>query len=66
MNAHKSSCDKDSLFCGTRAMAVDLNKFGCLLNFKYGEATGELVCACGFEKTLSAGQLIDFGDLACR
>ena len=42
-------------------MAIDLSNIGCLSGQRYGVPLGELVCVYGFEKTLSSGQLIDFG-----
>ena len=43
-------------------MSVDLSKFGIVSEKKYGGPLDDPVCVCGFEKALSAGQLIDFGD----
>ena len=43
-------------------VAVYFSKLGCLSNKKYGEPLGEPICVCGFEKALSAEQLIGFGD----
>ena len=62
MVAHEVISDKDYVLRGATATAVDLSKFGTISGKKYGEPLDDSVCVCGFEKTLSTGQLIDFGD----
>ena len=42
---------------------VDLSKLVSVSGKNYGEPLNDLVCVCGFENALSAGQLIDFDDL---
>ena len=43
-------------------MTANLSKFGSLSGLKYEQTVSEIICACDFEKFLSADQLIDFGD----
>ena len=43
-------------------MTVDLSKFGTMCGKNYGEPLDDPVCVCGFEKAISAGQLIESGD----
>ena len=43
-------------------MSVDLSKVGIVSGKNYGEPLDDPVCICGFERALSARQLIDFGD----
>ena len=43
-------------------MRIDLSQLGNISGQKYGEQLSDPVCVCGFEKALSAGELIDFGD----
>ena len=62
MIAHSMNLNKDCVLRGASAMTVDLSKFGSISGKKYEEPLGDPVCVCGFEKALSAGQLIDFGD----
>ena len=60
--AHQSTCNKDSFFRGETVIAVDFSSFDCLSEKEYGEPLDEPIFVCGFEKALSAGLLIDFGD----
>ena len=62
--AHKSLHSKDNFFRGAAEIAVDFSEFGCFSDKNYGEPLGEPIKVCGFEKALSAGQLIDFGEPA--
>ena len=43
-------------------MPVDLSKLGTISGKKYGDPQDDPVCVCDFEKSLSARQVIDFGD----
>ena len=43
-------------------MPADFSTFGSMSLQKYREPRGEPVCVRVFEKTLSAGKLIEFGD----
>ena len=45
-------------------MAVDYSKLGTISGKRYGEPRDDPECVCGFEKVLSAGKLIEFGDRA--
>ena len=62
MVAHDVPSDKEYVIRGAAAMAVGLRKFDIISGKKYGKPLDDLVCVCGFEKALLAGQLIDFGD----
>ena len=62
MIAHQSFLNKDYFPRGADSRVVDFSRFGCLSDQKYGESFDELVIVCSFQKTLSAGQLIEFGD----
>ena len=62
MVAHGMLLDKDYVLCDAAAMAVDLSKLGSISEKKYEEPLDDHVCVYSFEKALSAGQLIDFGD----
>ena len=62
MVAHDVISDKDYVLHGAAAMIVEFSKFGSISGKKYEEPLVDPVCVCGFEKTLLAGQLIDFGD----
>ena len=63
MVAHNTKLNKYCALRGASAMTVGLSKFGSISGMKYGEPLDDPVCVCGFEKALSAGQLIYFGDL---
>ena len=62
MVAHTTKLNKDCALRGALAMVIDVSKLGIISDTKYGEPLDDAVCVCGFEKSLSAGQLIDFGD----
>ena len=62
MIAHQPLSNKDKSLRGVAKMAVDFSKLGCLSGQKYGEQLFEHVRVSGFEKILSVGQSIDFGD----
>ena len=65
MVAHDVITSMDYIFRGASAIVFDLSKFGSLSGKKYDGSFGDTVCVCCFEKALSDGQLIDFGDSAC-
>ena len=62
MIAHSSLPNKDNFLRFVAAMAFDFSKIGCLSGQKYGESLGGPVSVCSFEKALSGGQLIEFGN----
>ena len=66
MIVHQSSCNEYSFFRSAAVIALDFIKFGSFSEKKYGEPLDELICVYVFEKALSAGQMIDFGDPVCR
>ena len=66
MVTHDTTSGQGCFLRGAEAMSVDLSKFGIISGKKYGELLDDPVCVCGFEKALSAGQLIDFGDRFVR
>ena len=62
MVAHHTTLNKDCILRGAAVMAIDISKLGTISGKKHGEPLDDPVCVCGFEKALSAGQLIDFSD----
>ena len=62
MIAYDTESNKDCFFRSAAAVAVDLSKLCFVSAKKYGKPLDDSVYICGFEKSLSAGQLIDFSD----
>ena len=62
MVRHDTTSNKDQVFRGAADMTIDLSQFSHVSGMKYGEPLSDPTCVCGFEKVLSAEQLIDFGD----
>ena len=66
MVAHDTTSNKDYILRVAAAMAIDLSNFATISGKKCEEPLDDRVCVCGFEKALSAGQLIYFGDRVIR
>ena len=62
MIAHNSTSIEDCILRGASAMTTNLSKLGTISSKKHGEPLDDSLCVYGFEKVLSAGQFIDFGD----
>ena len=62
MVGHDMKSNNDCVFRSASAMTADLSKFDTESGKKYGDPLGDPVCVCGFEKALSARQLIEFDD----
>ena len=62
--AHRSSCNEQSFFRGAAVIAVNFSKFGSVSEKNHGESLDDSPCFCSFEKTVSAGRLVDLRDAA--
>ena len=61
---YDETSNKYRVFRSSAAMTINLSWFCHVSGKGYGEPLSDPICICGFERALSAGKIINFGDLA--